>query len=757
MVLKRCIYGVDKNPLTVELAKVSLWLHSFTVGAPLSFLDHHLRCGDALLGLMVSEALGDLNRLGALFAYPAIAGTEAATGDMKRIEDSSDADIAEIKESASLFQGVENATSDLRSLMDFLNGTRWTTAGMKIKERQTFESPLAYILKEESSKAYDLLTQGPAEGESSQQSFQMMWNGAKATADRETFLHWEVAFPGVWQSWTNADRKGGFDAIVGNPPWDQIELPEKEWFASRFPELALTQNAADRKREMQRLRGQGSSLVKDFDDAKEIAESLGQMIRTSGQYPLLGRGRLNLYSLFVERAATLLKPDGIVGLLVPSGIYGDKNAAPFFKAISTAGRIAGIFDFENRRTYFKDVHASFKFCALIYGGEERLFSEAQCAFFLHNAEEVNNSERCFSLTSEDFASVNPNTGTAPIFRTKEDAKITKRIYANHPVIADWSKPKKLNPWPVSFKQGHFNMTTDSSVFRTQEQLKAEGFYPIEGNLWKKAEEVYVPLYEGKMVQAFDHRAASITTRDGNLFRPGQSDRTLEEEHEDPTFSPIPRYWVSEQKDSPAGHTGWQLVFKDVTASTNVRTMIASIIPNVGCGHTLPLLLPSENRLCAETAACCVANLNSFVFDYVARQKVPTTHLTWYIVEQLPVIVLGDYDRQFGVTTARQIIRDTVLHLTYTAHDMAPLAKDMGYDGPPFIWNEKERCHLRARMDALYFHLYGISPEDADYILSTFPIIKRKDEVRFGTYRTRNLILGYMSALAAGDTEAKVTG
>ena len=127
----------------------------------------------------------------------------------------------------------------------------------------------------------------------------------------------------------------------------------------------------------------------------------------------------------------------------------------------------------------------------------------------------------------------------------------------------------------------------------------------------------------------------------------------------------------------------------------------------------------------------------------------------FIVEQLPVIAPADYDRQFGDTTARELVRDHVLRLTYTAHDMAPFARDMGYDGAPFIWDEEERRHLRARLDALYFILYGLSREDAAYVLETFPIVRREDEAAFGSYRTRDLILAYMNALAAGDTETVV--
>ena len=130
-------------------------------------------------------------------------------------------------------------------------------------------------------------------------------------------------------------------------------------------------------------------------------------------------------------------------------------------------------------------------------------------------------------------------------------------------------------------------------------------------------------------------------------------------------------------------------------------------------------------------------------------------LNWYIVEQLPVIASADYDRAFGTTTARALVRHHVLRLTYTAHDMAPFARDLGYDGPPFIWNEEERRHLRARLDALYFHLYGLSRDDAAYILDTFPIVRRHDKAAFGHYRTKDMVLAYYNALAAGDTDTDV--
>ena len=131
------------------------------------------------------------------------------------------------------------------------------------------------------------------------------------------------------------------------------------------------------------------------------------------------------------------------------------------------------------------------------------------------------------------------------------------------------------------------------------------------------------------------------------------------------------------------------------------------------------------------------------------------NLSWYLLEQLAVIAAADYDRPFGNQTARELVRDHVLRLTYTAHDMAPFARDLGHDGPPLAWDAETRRHLRARLDALYFHLYGLDRDDADYVLSTFPIVQRDDEKHFGRYRTRDLILAYMNALAAGDTESVV--
>ena len=205
----------------------------------------------------------------------------------------------------------------------------------------------------------------------------------------------------------------------------------------------------------------------------------------------------------------LVKPDGFVGLLTPSGIYADKTAAEFFKTVSTGGRVGGLFDFENRRLgtdlppFFPDIDSRFKFCALIFGGAKRTFDETKCAFFLHDAATINDRDRCFPLAPDDFAQVNPNTGTAPVFRTRRDAEITRSIYASHPVLVDRSSGEERKTWPIRHLR-QFDMTNDSHLFRTASQLEDQGFYPVQGNRWKKGRSSI---------------SAAVRRKDGELVRP----------------------------------------------------------------------------------------------------------------------------------------------------------------------------------------------------------------------------------------------
>ena len=777
MVLKRCIYGVDKNRLTVELAKVSLWLHSFTVGAPLSFLDHHLRWGDSLIGFRVGDVVTEMERLGTMFTGTVIAAAEAATEGMKLIEEMSDSDISEVQESASLFDQVEETTADLRGLLDFLTSRRWLTTGLNRTELVSVEGPLVETIGWYPGSPYELLSRGPGQldgsvpelSERSWEQFSEFWYQGRDLADRERFFHWEAAFPGVWKYWTNEQMEGGFDAIIGNPPWDRIKLQEVEWFATRNPELARAPTAATRRREIERLRAEGDPLASAFDEAKERADALGRLIRASGEYPLLGGGDVNLYSLFVERAMNLVKPGGLVGLLTPSGIYADKTAAAFFKSLSTNGRISGLYDFENKKIFFKDIHASFKFCAFIFGGEDRRFDQTESAFFLHDVETIGDSDRCFPLTPDDFARVNPNTGTAPVFRTRRDAEITRGIYERHPVLVDRSGEEERKAWPVKYVR-MFDMTNDSNLFRTSAQLDEDGFYPVQGNRWKRGEEEYVPLYQGRMISQFDHRASSVKFNPESIHNPYLSEVTTESQHADVSFVPLTQYWVPASRVhlTTLSDCGFALGFRLLARPTDARSVISTILPPVGFGNSIGLIVLCSDYIessdlstnqgslsKADLMAVLAANLNSYCFDFIARQKISGSNLNWFIVEQLPVLTLNDYSHSIGSIKTLDLVRDHVLRLTYTSNDMKLVASELGYDGSPFNWDVEKRRHMRARLDALYFLLYGLSRDDAGYVLETFPIARRNDEQAFGFYRTRDMTLAYMNALAAGDAQTDV--
>ena len=545
--------------------------------------------------------------------------------------------------------------------------------------------------------------------------------------------------------------------------------------------------AADRKLLIEKEHKRRTPLWADYVQASTSAEAMGRVVRESGEYPLLSGGDVNLYSLFVERAAALVRANGIVGLLTPSGIAADKGASEFFRSITappsndlfaeSRTRLAALYDFENRGnpggSYFPDVDSRFKFCAFIFGGEHRRFDAARCAFFLHSLDELNDPDRVLNLSAEDFTRVNPNTGAAPIFRTQRDAEITTRIYAANPVLvrheidARGRVITEHKAWPVSYAT-MFHMTSDSDKFITRAELEKEGWKPAPLNRWTRPDplpqrgrvgvgaariaEEAVPLYEGKMVQMFDHRAADVVMNVENLHRAAQQEAIPDNAKQAFDRFPMSQYCVN-TTSLKTEHAHWVVAFKDVTAPTNVRTMIAALLPTYCAGNTLPLLMSDDPKYTEQTACVLLANLASFALDYVARQKVQGQHLNWFIVEQLPVIAPKRFEQTMGSLaedsaqlvgtstssvrtdksaapagkrsarakdneTIADFIRVEVLALTYTAHDMAPFARDMGYVDaanevrPPFVWDVEDRAHRMARLDAIFMRLYDLSEDDA---------------------------------------------
>jgi hypothetical protein len=777
MVLKRCIYGVDKNPMAVELAKVSLWLHTFTVGAPLSFLDHHLRCGDSLFGLSVA---GVADRLAAkwgssLLIADAMKRAKESAASVGIIEGLTDAEIAEAHRSADIWDGVVTAVDPLDQFMRLLHAFDWldpkaepanSPGQSKLERMKNGGGEVAAVRAFLDGQFGDpfQIARGRLEVDLDKPKapdFIAILKRARTLIADERFLNWQTAYPGVWDNWESATPTGGFDAVIGNPPWDRMKMQEVEWFAARKQEIAMASRADDRKRMIARLKDTNDPLYADYERAVERADDSLRISRACGEYPLLSAGDVNIYSLFVERASRLVKPTGVVGFLTPSGIASDKTAAPFLKGISTAGRLKALYDVENRAGLFPDVDSRFKFCAFIFGGAGRKFSQTTCAFFLHRMTDL--PERRFTLTAADFARVNPNTGTAPIFRTPRDAALVRGIYERSAVLVDHTVTPSRAQWPVSYER-MLDMTNDSGHFRTRVELEErEKAFSLSGNIWQSASGKWLPLYVGRMARQFDHRAASVKVNEANLHNAALSDEITAEQKADPNFIPMPQYWVPESVVTLPPGVDWVLCFRDIARATDVRTIIAAAAPRAGYGNKLPLLKPTDQAAYIKAAPLMLGNLNALVFDFAARTKVHSTSVNWFIVEQLPVLPFERYaQHNFGPKSAEDIVRAIVLELTYTATDMAAFARDMGHvdakgaTKPPFVWDEDRRLRLRAKLDAVFFHLYGVTDrDDVRYIYSTFPIVEEQETRAHGRYLSRDLCLAHINALAAGQPDAEV--
>ena len=449
MVLKRCVYGVDKNPMAVELAKVALWLHTFTVGAPLSFLDHHLRCGDSLFGSWVRTGIETATEQGgSLFLAEPITRATRAAAPMQILEGLTDAEIAEAHRSAEVFAEIEAMTTPLNTFLSLVQAFEW----LNIRDRDdqkalfnyfsgTFGDPI------EIACGTIEVVKDTRDGE----RFAELLGQASRLTTEEQFLNWQVAFPGVWSAWEQAGLHGGFDAVIGNPPWDRMKLQQVEWFAARRPEIAMATPAVNRKRMIADLETAGDPLASEFKQATERAESAVLVARTSGDYPYLSRGDVNIYSLFVERAMALVAPGGMVGLLTPIGIATDKTSAPFFAERIRACSVKAFLAFENRRGWlFPDIHHEEQPAVIVFSLSQYHFSDFEFCVRISSWEQFNDSNRRFRVSANLLRKVNPNTGTAPIFRTRRDATLTTAIYDRLPVLVDRSSGEAVKAWPVKY-------------------------------------------------------------------------------------------------------------------------------------------------------------------------------------------------------------------------------------------------------------------------------------------------------------------
>ena len=750
-VVANCIYGVDINPLAVELCKVSLWLESLDPRKPLGFLDHRIKCGNSIIGAtpeLLAKGIPD-------DAFKPIEGDDPAVAASirrkNRGERQGQADLFTISEDRSDWREAATAYATWTSLPE----NNIEQVAEKAKQYETLVDSSVIRHQHELADLWTAAFFWPLTTETydtvpTQDKFRHLRDGAyvldrktagrvKELAEEHRFFHWHLEFPEVFM------KGQGFDCNLGNPPWEQVELAEKEFFAQRDNEIANAPNAAARKRLIAKLPETNPALWKAFASAKRMSEGESHFLRASDRYPLNAIGRINTYQIFAGLFRELISGKGRAGVIVPTAIATDDSNKQFFADLSDKKALVSLYDFENREKLFPDVHSSMKFCLLTIGGPDAVSGGSDFAFFLTNVAHLHELDRQFKLSSEDIALLNPNTRTCPIFRSKRDAEITKAIYRRVPILIDESQGESGNPWSISFKQGLFNMASDSDLFRNRQQLEAEGG-ELKGNIFERGGERYLPLYEAKMTQPYDHRAADVIISATAVVRQGQPDSLSDNEHRDPHRLPMPRYWVHESEvEAQIGSMKWQLGFTNVTSPTNERSMLPCFIPIAGVGHSMPLIMGDDKGTLMELGAC----LSSIPFDYIGRQKLGGVNYTFFIVKQIP---LPKNDK-----TARNQILQRIFELTYTAYDMKPFADDVWAElhpdastrpptPEPFIWNEDRRFKIRCELDALYFHLYGINRDDTNYILESFPIIKRKDIAQYGEYRTKNLILQIYNAM-----------
>jgi len=537
-------------------------------------------------------------------------------------------------------------------------------------------------------------------------------------------IDWPSTFPGIF----GPKGPGGFTCVIGNPPWERVKVQDREFFSLTDPVTAEAVSASDRKQRIAAMPTDNPDLHASYLVARAHAQKLLDYARGSDRYPLTGKGDVNLYMLFAELARTLVAPDGLAGLLVPSGIATDDTTKDFFTDLMDSERLVSLYDFENKEAHFADVHRSFKFTVLVFGGEQRQTKQVDFVFFARGIEDTAASKkhRHIPLTAADMKLLNPNTRTCPIFRTRRDADLTKGIYKRIPILIDENRKQGGNPWGIKFLR-MFDQTNDADHFQPASVWKRKG-YQLDGNVFAKTKKRGLPLYEAKMVQAFDHRAASVLVDAANWVRQGQKEETSLVSHQNPEFAVLPRWWVEETVvdkalETQPGNAPWLMGFKDIASPTNERTMIASFIPRSAATNKFVLILTNNDP---RRQACLLANLNALVFDYATRQKIGGITLNFFIVEQLPTLPPDAYSDKCPWTkreTLEHWISERVLKLSCTADDMIPLSKACDFKGSRGdgvnIWREDERAKLRAELDAAYFHLYSIPRDDVEYILSTF--------------------------------------
>ena len=776
-VIQHCIYAVDFNPDAVELCKLALWLEGHNSGKPLSFLDHKIRNGNSLVGVSDLSVLqrgipdeafnpvtGDdkkvcqeLKKENAKynktkqttldFDQSGKIDTTAITGDYKELENIRQDDLEGVKQ-------VKTKFDKLRSNHAWFNDWRacnlWTAAFFW---NNTEENKQAAPNSERLAK----FLQNPAA------AYGPMIGKADALSLEHKFFHWPLEFPDVFE-------QGGFDVMLGNPPWERIKFEEKEFFINRVPEISNAKTKAKRTRLIESLKIDKPLIYEEYIGGLHRAESLGKFIRFSSRFGLTASGDLNTYSIFTELVTNTINGSGRMAVIVPLGIATDDSTKDFFVSVIQHQRLVSLFGFTNWEFIFKDVGDRFAFCLITISGNSYKFNAPSFAFHLHNVYQLQDSQRRFSLTKDDFNLINPNTNSCPIFRTEKDSELTKKIYRNSTIIHN--DKTGMNDWSLTLLR-MFDMSLDSHLFHDT---------PQKGD---------VPLYEAKMFFNYEHRYGNYTNE---MINSGQVNFKIiptptNAELQDPSYFVNPRFTVPKSEVADKIKTinwpyNWFFSYRLITLSVNERTTIASVLPYCAVGNSGPLIFFENQNL--VDIVCGFGSFNSLVFDYISRQKVGGTNFSFFVFYQLPILPKTKITKSI-----LSFIVPRIGELTYTSWDIKAFADDVwkeadadlraaiqqqweanhsatgghewtppdwceidteGCPLPPFKWDEERRAVLKAELDAIYAKLYGLTTEELRYILDpqdvygpdfpgeTFRVLKEKEIKQFGEYRTRRLVL-----------------
>jgi len=782
-VIQHCIYGVDLNPDAVELCKLALWLESHNSGKPLSFLDHKIRCGNSLVGVtdlkVLTEPLPDeafnpvtgddkevckeLKRLNK--AYRKTRQTDLFSALEQQISHDRDEVIENYKAIDQIGQDTLEAIDEIRKrygkartglYQEESACNIWTSAFFK-----TYTSA-----DDPTNPTSEKLAQfflAPSQ-------YGMLVGKATALASQYRFFHWPLEFPDVFQ-------QGGFDVMLGNPPWERIKFEEKEFFINRMPEISNAKTKAKRTKLISALKTSDPLVYQEYQNGLHNAECFGKFIRHSNRFNLTANGDLNTYSIFTEHSTKTINKSGRMAIIVPLGIATDDSTKDFFVNIIQNQKLISLYGFTNWEFIFKDVGDRFAFCLLTISGDLHRFIQPFLAFHVHNVLQLQQPDRRFTLTREDFNLINPNTNSCPIFRTVYDANLTKKLYSNSTIIHN--DKSGANQWSITLFR-MFDMSLDSHLFHDM---------PIIGD---------VPLYEAKMFFNYDHRYGNYN--DEMIFSGQVNFKIIPtpsiEDLQNPDFFVKSRFTVTKSEVAEKLKTinwpyKWFISYRLITLSVNERTTIASILPFCAVGNSGPLIF-FENQPLLQVI-CSFGMFNSLVFDYIARQKVGGTNFSFFVFYQLPILPKHKITNDIVA-----IIIPKVIELAYSSWDIKSFADDIwqesddilktairrqwqlnqentsghtwtppdwaeqpadpnkpGYTGcplPPFKWDEERRAVLKAELDAIYAKLYGLTTDELRYILDpqdvygpdfpgeTFRVLKEKEIRLYGEYRTKRLVM-----------------